>query len=193
MGREEPPSGELETADRRRRFRDLYDGSLSRLYGFVTRSLLGNPAQIDDVVADIYLTVWRRIDDVPAPPDDLLWLYGVARKVIAHHRRADGRRLRLVVRLHHERPPGTTHGDAANDEVLDALGGLGQRDREVIQLVIWERLSHREAAEVLACTENAVRIRLHRAKRRLAHRLELDTRNTASDVPALTTDLEMPT
>ena len=37
----------------------------------------------------------------------------------------------------------------------------------MLQLVLWEQLSHAEAAQVLGCSANAVAIRVHRAKARL--------------------------
>jgi len=35
----------------------------------------------DDVVAEVFLTAWRRIDDLPDDP--LPWLLGVTRRVLA--------------------------------------------------------------------------------------------------------------
>jgi DNA-directed RNA polymerase specialized sigma24 family protein len=36
-----------------------------------------------DIVADTFLVAWRRLDEVPAAQEARLWLYGVARKVLA--------------------------------------------------------------------------------------------------------------
>ena len=52
-----------------------------------------------DVLADTMLVAWRRLDEVPGGDTTRLWLYGVARKVLANRRRGDGRRDRLVERL----------------------------------------------------------------------------------------------
>jgi RNA polymerase sigma-70 factor (ECF subfamily) len=57
--------------------------------------------------------------------------------------------------------------------VVAALDRLSVREREALQLVLWEELSHAEAAQVLGCSANAVAIRVHRAKTRL--RRELST------------------
>ena len=51
--------------------------------------------------------------------------------------------------------------------VLAALAKLGTKDREILLLAAWEGLSHAEIAVVLACSENASAIRLHRARQRL--------------------------
>jgi RNA polymerase sigma-70 factor (ECF subfamily) len=49
---------------------------------------------------------------------------------------------------------------------------LPERDREVLRLVAWEGLSLAEAAVVLGCSSLACRVRYHRAKTRLAARLD---------------------
>jgi RNA polymerase sigma-70 factor, ECF subfamily len=48
-----------------------------------------SPDAAQDVVADTFLVVWRRLEDVPA--DALPWLYGIARRVLANQRRSADR------------------------------------------------------------------------------------------------------
>jgi len=55
--------------------------------------------------------------------------------------------------------------------LLDAVRRLAPGEREALQLVHWERLSHAEAAAVLGCSANAVAIRVHRARTRLREEL----------------------
>jgi RNA polymerase sigma-70 factor (ECF subfamily) len=51
--------------------------------------------------------------------------------------------------------------------VRDALARLGELDREVLSLTVWEELEPREIAEVLGVSAAAVRTRLSRARARL--------------------------
>lgn len=60
------------------------------------------------------------------------------------------------------------------DRVRAAIARLREADREVLALVLWERLSHSEVAELLGCSTNAVAVRLHRARARLRRLLEED-------------------
>ncbi|NEA32969.1 sigma-70 family RNA polymerase sigma factor [Streptomyces sp. SID13031] len=130
---------------------------------------------VEDVLAETMVVLWRRIDDVPGlgdgtavDPDEVLpWCYGVARGCLANARRADGRRLRLVERLTRtavELPAASID----HSELYDALRSLGELDREVVMLWAWEGLAPKGIAEVTGLTPNAVSIRLHRAKKRLA-------------------------
>ncbi len=72
--------------------------------------------------------------------------------------------------------PGPEHdlGGSADSALALAMRRLSFDDQEILRLTAWERLAHAEIAEVLGCSVNAVAIRSHKAKRRLA--AELDRR-----------------
>ena len=59
------------------------------------------------------------------------------------------------------------------DRVQAAISRLKPSDRDVLSLVLWEQLSHSEAARVLGCSVNAVALRLHKARSRLRKELAL--------------------
>jgi DNA-directed RNA polymerase specialized sigma24 family protein len=42
---------------------------------------------VQDAFADVFLTAWRRLDDVPEGDAARVWLYATARRVIADQRR----------------------------------------------------------------------------------------------------------
>ena len=48
------------------------------------------------------------------------------------------------------------------------MAKLSPRDQEVLQLIAWEDLDITDAAKVLGCSNTACKVRLHRARRRLA-------------------------
>ena len=81
-----------------RRFDHLYQSHFQSVYAYALRRTAA-PQDVPDLVSDVFTTAWRRIDRVPEPPQDLLWLYGVARRVLSQHRRARRRRERLGIRL----------------------------------------------------------------------------------------------
>jgi RNA polymerase sigma factor (sigma-70 family) len=160
------------TQDQRdRRFRRLYQDHYELIQAYVVRRVNAR-TDVADIVADIFMIAWRRLDKVPAPPGDTMWLYGVARRVISGKRRSLRRFANLLDRLQtngggRQGQCGQTAADAANDRLLAALHGLRPAEREALQLVHWERLSYAEAANVLNCSANAVGIRVHRAKAKL--------------------------
>lgn len=120
-----------------------------------------------DVASQVFTVAWRRLADVPAEPR--AWLLGVARRTLANHRRAEGRREGLTARLEEHARIGTADSsDGTADAVRRALGRLTAREREALLLTAWDGLGRAEAADVCGCTQTAFRVRLHRARRRFA-------------------------
>ena len=156
---------------REQRFASLYREHYRSVWAYAVRRIERH-VDAADVVADVFTVAWRRLAEVPDPPGDLLWLYGVARRVVAGKRRS-ARRLRdLIARLQAAAVPApVSTGDQLTDRVLDAVARLRPVEREAIALVHWEQLSHDEAARVLSCSSNAVAIRVHRARSRLRQAL----------------------
>jgi RNA polymerase sigma-70 factor, ECF subfamily len=161
----------------------LAEVRFSRLYRENARALLGyalrrstDPDDAADVVAETFLVAWRRLDQVPLGVGSRLWLFGVARNVLANQARGARRRDRLTERLREDlRRELPAHRPAAPGPLVDALAELGESDRELLRLIGWEELTPTEAARVLAISPLAARTRLHRARRRLRARLAART------------------
>jgi RNA polymerase sigma-70 factor (ECF subfamily) len=56
-------------------------------------------------------------------------------------------------------------------DVLAALATLPANDQEALRLTEWEELDQATAARVAGCSTTAFKVRLHRARRRLARAL----------------------
>ena len=111
---------------REERFNALYLRHYGAIYAYVHRRLVGLRAEVTDVVADVFSVAWRRLDEVPDPPEDRLWLYGVARRCVGRARRSGWRRRRLQAKLSDE-TRATTNGrseDAPVSLVRDAMERL---------------------------------------------------------------------
>jgi len=154
------------------RFAQLYERHYRPIRDFFARRVPRDT--VDDAVADTFLTVWRCLDEVPGGEAALVWMYGVAHRVIGHQRRSLARRGRLHERLRMvEFRPAAAADDAVVDDaetrrILAALARLGHTDADVLRLVTWEELSVASAAAVLGIEPDAARQRLHRARRNLA-------------------------
>lgn len=126
---------------------------------------------VDDLVDEVFLVAWRRLDRAPANPRP--WLLAVARNVLGTHIRGARRGRALKAQLtnsaiHDAGPPAS----ATTGEVFGALAALGAKDREALLLVNWEGLSPSEAAQVLGERAATFRMRLHRARARLRRELQ---------------------
>jgi RNA polymerase sigma factor (sigma-70 family) len=156
--------------ERRLRFETLFAAHHAAVRSYVARRAGGGGVGIDDAVADTFLVAWRRLDDVPDA--SLPWLLGVARRVLADQRRSADRRRSLVQRLRTADPaPGWAPPVSVAPELASALASLTEHEREALLLVAWDELTPAEAAVAAGCSAAAFRVRLHRARRRVAARL----------------------
>lgn len=151
--------------ERRERFVEIFHLSFETLQAYVLRR--GGGSDTDDIVAEVLMVLWRRLETVPTG-FELPWALGVARRCLSNHRRSVTRRDQLVERLTNNQTPPPS-GNAALDEALDRLDA---DELEMVRLWAWEGLAPREIALVMDLSANAVSIRLHRARRRLGELLD---------------------
>ena len=130
-------------------------------------------ADAADLLSETMLTAWRRIDDLPK--DDIearMWLFGVARRILANAERAAVRRWKLAERLRgHLATHPHTHDDAQAIDVRDAVRRLPDDLRDLIGLVHWEGFTLEEAARIIGIPPSTARGRYRNARRRLADML----------------------
>ncbi|MEV0232543.1 sigma-70 family RNA polymerase sigma factor [Nonomuraea sp. NPDC050786] len=155
------------------RFEEIYGSSYGPLLGYALRRC-SDPDDAADVVAETFMVAWRRIEEVPKGDEARLWLFGVARNVLANQRRGERRHEQRTAALRAQlaatplvaEPPG---------EDLSQLGrvfrALSEDDKELLALVAWERLDPGQIARVLGISRNATRVRLYRARKRFARGL----------------------
>jgi len=148
------------------RFHAIFARHYPAVFGYAVRRVGRDEA--GDAAAEVFTVAWRRIERVPAEPETLPWLYGVARRVVANQERAARRRLRLEARAAAAPGAAVEAPGATALDVEAALLRLATADREILRLAAWEELHPAEIAAVLGCSANAAAVRLHRARQRLA-------------------------
>lgn len=166
-------SGFVANADRRA-FQDLFAEVFEPVRRYLVRRT--DEATADDVAAETMLVLWRRPADVPADAR-VAWAIGVARLQLKNAERSRRRQDRLVNRIIVVDPPAETvpeRNTSTDERVARAMAGLRDAEAEIVRLWAWEELTVPEIAHVLSISANAVSVRLHRAKRKLADRLRID-------------------
>lgn len=147
-------------------FRCLYAEAYLDVLRFVQRRT--QPERAEDVTAEAFLVVWRRIAEVPKTRDRArAWLFGIARGCLQNDLRAAGRRAALTMRV-------TQLGAVAQsdgfDGVVDRLDVgtawrlLRPEEQEAIAMAVWDGLDSRQAGHVLGISAQAYRRRLFRAR-----------------------------
>lgn len=164
---------ELASGEQRAWFERAYAANYEPVLSYALRRTTTRDDALD-VVAETFLTAWRRFGQAPEGPELRLWLYGIARRVLANQLRGQRRRERLSARLRSIEPASTAEcapAPAATGAISRAFRRLSDADREVLTLVGGEGLAPSEIARVLGCGPVAARVRLHRARARFAREL----------------------
>jgi RNA polymerase sigma-70 factor (ECF subfamily) len=160
----------VDDAERRAVIDGWFRGYAARVLGYLLHRT--DPQTAQDVLQEVFVTAFGKADQVPDPP--LGWLFGTARRLLANRLRALHRQDQLIARLMQD------VGDQADPAAYElkqafalTLATLPVADREVLTLTGWYGLTPVQAAEALGCTVSAYAVRLHRARKRLAHALEV--------------------
>lgn len=121
-----------------------------------------SPGDVDDLLAETLVVVWRRLDDVPAGAE-LAWMVGAARRVLANAQRSHRRRVvRETSALATQ--PGTESVVVADVSLAYALEALSDDEREILLATVWDGLSVDDLAELYGVSQNAIALRISRAR-----------------------------
>lgn len=168
-------------AGREAQFRTLFESSYPALLRFVQRRV--HPSHAEDVVADTFMVAWRRLDDIPTDPGTArAWLFGVTRRTLLNNQRGNKRHRALAVRIaetvtvNSAGPVGSVSDESdlisRRVQLAAVWPRLSLTEQETLALVAWDGLSALEAADVLAISAVAFRLRLSRARRSLRRLLD---------------------
>src|SRR3954470_20301221 len=133
--------------------------------------LCGNEAEAQDLTAEAFLRAWVstrpvRVGTVKA------YLFMIVRNLRRDHAPREARHKGSAVSAEvPDRRPGPVATASRRDElrrVLAALQQLAEADRAVLVLCAFERMSHAAIAEALGLSVSAVKVRVHRARLKLA-------------------------
>lgn len=128
-----------------------------------------------DALAEVMTTAWKRVEQVPASPDQArMWLFGIARNTLMHVQRGNNRRFRLANRLRRVTTERTAPPPEQGLEIRDAIDRLDDDLAELVRLVYWEGFTLAEAACITGRTASTVRNQHQRAKKNLRVILNLE-------------------
>ena len=145
-----------------------------------------DPADAADLVQETYYKAWRFFSAFRKGSDCKAWLTAILRNAyINRYRRKQRRPTEIefdewqavdpVYADDFQRSPApdeeTLVGEALSDEVVDALGELPERFRDVVLYSDVQGFSYQEVADRVGCPIGTVRSRLFRARAMLRDRL----------------------
>jgi len=162
---------------------ELYDQVAPWVMGLTFR-ILQDEDEAGEVVGDVFVQVWRHIDQHDARRGPLVpWILSIARNRaldLLRRRRRWWRKTERIAQAQGEpedNVASTPHeasvpGWPVHREVHAALAALPEEQRRVVLLSYFEGLSHREIARRLRQPLGTVKTRMRMAHQRLTERLK---------------------
>ena len=140
---------------------------------------LGRAEDLDDVVQEVFVRVWRHWGQFDGRADRRTWVYRITVNTARSHWRSRSRLKAALQRLWtdlpraHSTPPGQEAWDLDRG-LAKALAALDRRQREALTLVHLEGLSLAEAGQAMGVPEGTVKSRLFHARARMQALLSED-------------------
>lgn len=159
-------------------FEAFYRRHVETVTRFLARRV-DDPHTVGDLVAEVFVAVLDSAHTYrPGLGSEIAWLYGVARNVLSAEHRRLFKQTRLTERMKGRRTLDSDDvarlveqidAEQRARQALEAMAGLPDGERAVVELVVVDRLSVAEAALALGISPGAAKVRLHRARKTLRH------------------------
>lgn len=150
-------------------FAVLIEQHYDKIYGIAWK-FSGNKEDAEDITQDVVIKLARVLKGYRFDAAFTTWLYRVAVNASKDFLRSRNRKTDREMPIKEEILPVNEERQDTKLEVKEILGAvdkLPEGQKEVIMLVCWEGLSHKEAADILGCAETTVSWRLYEARKRL--------------------------
>ena len=158
-------------------FAALYDHYFPRVYNYA-RYRVGEAGTADEIAARVFEQALAKIGSYqPERAPFSAWLFGIARNTVNQHLRAKRRRRWISLDLLYDRRSGDPDPEEAlvqNEmyrELIDALGGLSDRERDILALKFASGMTNRRIAKLTGLGESNVSVILFRTIRKLRDEL----------------------
>ncbi len=144
----------------------------------LARRFLGNPADAEDAVQDVFIDLWKnaaRFD--PTRASEPTYVTMIARRRLIDRKRRDGRA--PGAQPLGDEPAGVPHAGSDRVDIEDeaakaaaALNELRDDERRVIQMAIYQGLTHEEIATATGLPVGTVKTHIRRGLIRVRERLD---------------------
>ena len=151
----------------------LYQRYKGPVAGMIMK-MTGGAADLEDLVADVFLTAYQKRTQYKQAGSFKSWLYKIAVNMARQHTRKQGFRRRAMADLARGNGlPGPSDAPMKSqlermelrDILMSSLSKIGPKLREVFVLRDVEELSYQEIAEILRCPVGTVKSRLSSARK----------------------------
>lgn len=161
-------------------FLALYDFYFPRVYNYI-RYRCYDPDTSDDLTAQVFERALVKLDNYnPQRGPFGAWLFAIARNVVNYHLRLQKRRRFLPLDTlrdcpnNHPSPEEVLIDLEMHSQLLQAMRGMDEREKDLISLKFAAHMTNRRIAEITGLSESNVGVILHRAVEKLRASLMME-------------------
>ncbi len=158
-------SGDIEA------FSEIVEACQSAVYNLAFR-LLGDPAEAEDIAQEAFLRAFKNLSFYDSKGSFLRWLLAITYNLSMDCLRRRAREIKAMKAFSTLNDRQNWGLESSTMEVQELIGRLDAVDRAIVVLKYWHGLSLKEIGEIVGLGEGAVKVRLHRARLRLADELK---------------------
>jgi len=147
--------------------------------GALANRLLGWPGEVEDVSQEVFLAAYLGLKRFRGECSLKSWLFTITMNKCRSHRRRQLLRLRTSSQVADKAKPPSAQTASTNpmdaetfNRVRNAVGALPAKYREPVVLRYIEELGADEIARILGISQNALHVRLSRARKHLKQHLD---------------------
>jgi RNA polymerase sigma-70 factor (ECF subfamily) len=154
-------------------FRKLYDSAFPILYKVAYR-IVNSGEVAEELCQEAFFRLHEKNMVFPCPEEATYWLIRVVKNAALNYAKRKQRERRAYQRAFREDVRETETGEGqlvkkeTKDEVLQALNQLPENLRTVLELKEYDKMNYKEIGRALGISEGNVKVRVFRARERLA-------------------------
>ncbi len=162
----------------RNAFTELYKSYQPRLIKFCSRMLKNDVALAADMADEALIEVWKSAGSFSGLSQPSTWIHSIARYRMIGYLRKNKEILQdddfgqLNLEDTDLLPDDEVMVSERDQKIVDDIGKLSKKHREVIELVYFRELSIKEISKMLDVSENTVKTRMFYARKHLKSLLE---------------------
>jgi RNA polymerase sigma-70 factor (ECF subfamily) len=160
-------------------FRRLYDSTFTVLFRVAYR-IVGDEGAAADLCQEAYVRLYEKNMVFPSPEEAKYWLIRVVKNAALNYAKRKDRERRAYQKAFRELNQNQETGESillreeSRNEIQQALDQLPDNLRIVLILKVYGELNYREIGQALGISEGNVKVRVFRARERLAGLLAKD-------------------
>jgi RNA polymerase sigma factor (sigma-70 family) len=145
-------------------------------YAFaIAVKIVGNSPEAEEATQDAFIKAFQNLKSFNRQAKFSTWLYRIVFNTAISYRRKNRQQFQNIedcVIEYHEQSDSQIEKDDKQIFIQQAMEKLNEADRLAMQLFYIKELSLEEVAELMNQNQNTVKVRVHRARQRLADELK---------------------